>query len=200
MHGFGEHGVITLDGFVVGEGGVAPHRADLQPAAVVALDIVQIEPIDVHQSLGLHHIQLDQVDQGRAAGQISRGLAGVRLHRAVGVVGAFVIKLLHRKSPSPGRAVGSCVGARLLNGRQNVLVSAAAADVAAHGFGDVRVTTTDILVGEALGSRCQLAGGAVAALIGIVLKKGFLQFAEFGIARQTLDGGDVVGPPAPDRN
>jgi hypothetical protein len=46
-------------------------RTDVQ-TLVVQGDAVQREPVDVHDALGGHHLELHQVDQGGAAGQERR--------------------------------------------------------------------------------------------------------------------------------
>src|ERR1700733_1257124 len=92
--------------------------------------------------------------------------------------------------PACGTSLGG-FGAGLLNGRNNIVVGAAAADVAAHGGADGVVVGGDGLVEERRGGH-DLAGGAVAALESIVLEEGLLDGVELAVLREAFDGGDFA--------
>ncbi|MNR37856.1 hypothetical protein D3C85_1559120 [compost metagenome] len=58
--------------------GVADHRANPHPAVAGHLDLVEAELVDVHHARRVHHVQLHQVQQGGAAGQVG-GLGRARV-------------------------------------------------------------------------------------------------------------------------
>src|SRR5438132_12439902 len=86
-----------------------------------------------------------------------------------------------RPALRPGHSgKGSCPALRVprfLDGSEDVVVSAAAAEVAAHQLADVIVGAGVPLAQQADG-RAELAGGAVTALEGVVLDEGGLHGVE----------------------
>ena len=77
-----------------------------------------------------------------------------------------------------------------MNGGDDVGVGAAAADVAGHGFLDVVIGCAPGLFGHGDGGH-DLAGGAVAALVAVVLDKGGLHGVEVAGLAEAFDGGDL---------
>ena len=78
-----------------------------------------------------------------------------------------------------------------LHGRDDVGVSAAAADVAVHGLLDVVIGGADGFFEESDG-RHDLAGGTVAALVSVVLDEGSLHGVKIVRLADAFDGGDLV--------
>src|SRR5689334_11982596 len=89
-----------------------------------------------------------------------------------------------RPPPWPGRSGTDSWPAlrapRFLDRREDVVVSAAAADVAAHQLADL-VVGAGVPFVEQTDGRAELAGGAIAALEGVVLDEGRLHGVE-GVA------------------
>ena len=83
----------------------------------------------------------------------------------------------------PSRAATS------LDRRDDVRVGAAAADVAAHQLADI-VVGPGVSLGEQADGRADLAGGAIAALEGIVLDERRLHGVQLAPCGQPLDGRD----------
>ncbi len=82
--------------------------------------------------------------------------------------------------------------ADLLDGSDDVGVGSAAADVAVHGVLDVVVGGADVFFENGHGGH-DLAGGAVAALVAVVLDEGGLHGVEVAGLADAFDGGDLVG-------
>src|SRR5437764_10497992 len=86
---------------------------------------------------------------------------------------------------------GAGDASRVLNGRDDVIVSSAAAQVAAHPFADL-LRRAGVALVDAGDAGHDLSGRAIAALEGIALDEGGLQRVELLALRQTLDGRDVA--------
>src|SRR6266702_4601388 len=81
--------------------------------------------------------------------------------------------------------------AHLAHGGNNVRVGAAAADVARHGVLDVFVAGADWLLEQGDGAH-DLATGAVAALVAVMLNKSSLHGMQIAGLTEAFDGGDLV--------
>ena len=103
--------------------------------------------------------------------------------------GFDVVKGLHRSPPSSGRL--RLRPAHLAHGSNDVGVGAAAADVAGHGVLDVVVRRADGLFQQRHGAH-DLAAGAVAALVAVVLHKGRLHGVQVAGLADAFDGRDLV--------
>jgi hypothetical protein len=79
----------------------------------------------------------------------------------------------------------------LLDGRDDVGIGTAAADVAIHGLPYVCVAGADVLL-EDSNSGHDLARGAVAALVAIMLNEGGLHGVEMARLTNAFDGSDLV--------
>ncbi len=84
IEGLGDHRVIPPDLRMLGCGSHRDESAEIERVGV-ALDAGpgRIEGVDVDQHLGPHHVELHQVEEGRAAGQILRRRHGRREAAAV---------------------------------------------------------------------------------------------------------------------
>jgi hypothetical protein len=80
---------------------------------------------------------------------------------------------------------------RLPDGRNDVRVSAAAADIARHGLADLVVGFSVAFVDQS-NCRTDLTGSAVAALKSVVFDEGGLHRVELAPGCQTFDGGDLI--------
>src|SRR5262249_52747861 len=75
----------------------------------------------------------------------------------------------------------------LFDGRHDVGIGAATADIAAHQLANF-IGGARLALGNQAGGGTDLPGGAVAALEGIMLDEGLLQRGKRGSLRQTFDG------------
>ena len=155
----------------------------------------QIQAADIDELLRRFDLELHQIEQIGAAGdEFCRRPAGLhdgRFRR----IDAGVIEAFHAPSPVTSRIASTMFG-----------IGRAAADIAAHPFGDLGLAEHDATVqrladmaGPALprlldhaGGRANLAGRAIAALKGVVPQEGRLERMQFFGRSQTLDGEDVV--------
>jgi len=78
----------------------------------------------------------------------------------------------------------------LFDGRHDVGIRAAPADIAAHELADF-IGIASLALGDQAGGGTNLARGAIAALEGIVLDEGLLQWMHRASLRQALDRRDV---------
>ena len=83
--------------------------------------------------------------------------------------------------------------AHLLDGRNDVRVGTAAADVAVHRLLDIRICRPDVLFEHRNGGH-DLARGAVATLVAVVLDESSLHGVEMIGLTDTFDGCDLIVP------
>src|SRR6267143_730596 len=136
---------------------IAHGRPDLQPPVRKRLDLVERQAVDVDDMLRPLDVQLHQVEKRRPA----RYKSGVRPRsRSDGAERVF-------RSAKLERLHGLRLAADFLDGGDDAGVRPATADVAAHAFADISIVRPAGLL-EQRDRRHDLAGGAIAALIGIV--------------------------------
>ena len=185
----GEQRIARLDLRVIGEIAIGHQRADPQATVPGLLDLVERQMRDVDQLRGARDILLDEVDQIGAAGDEFRGRVRCDLAHGVGdVARARIAEVVHR--PASPDCLRSLAEHHLLDGGHDVGIRAATADVAAHQLADF-VGRARPALGDQAGGGTDLAGGAVAALEGVMVDEGLLQRMKRAALRQTLDRRDL---------
>ena len=137
------------------------------------------------------------------------GSAAIWRHGVGDVARARIAEIVHR--PASPDCLRSLAEHHLLDRGHDVGIRAATADIAAHQLTDF-VRRARPAFGDQAGGGTDLAGGAVAALEGVMVDEGLLQRMKRAALRQTLDRRDLravlhdrqrearIDPPAIDQN
>ena len=176
IEGLGDDRVIVPYLRMLAGGGHRDESAEIEPVdATFDAGPRRVERIDVDQYLGPHHVELHQVEEGRAAGQVLRRrhrrrqtpsvVARRRLHRFGETVGALVEEGTH--SSAPHLALG------LVDRLDDVRIGRASAEIAAHMFADLGVAP-GMPFSDAADRRDDLPRRAVAALECVLIDEGLL--------------------------
>jgi hypothetical protein len=147
---------------------------------------------EADQPLGPTHVFLQQLDHIGAAGDVFRrgiGAAGLcaKVKGGSQVARAFEGEGVHGSASLCGIRRAS----RVLDGRDNVVVRAATAQVAAHPVADL-LRRSSVALGNAGDAGHDLTGRAIAALEGVALDKGGLQRMKLLALRQAFNGLDLA--------
>ncbi len=110
---------------------------------------------------------------------------------AAAVAGANEIEGLHGQAPAVAQKNSSAARRHLLDRPHDVRISAAAADIAAHEFANV-VIRSAARFAKQRHRRHDLPGGAITALIGVVLQKSRLHRMQPSGRAEPFDGDDLI--------
>jgi len=180
--------------------GVAGEGSNDQTAFGAGLDVIERKNINVDNLTWTLDVELHEIDQRCAPGDEAdvSPLLGCRrlggsLYSLIDGGGLREGEGIHGSTPVGSLLRGLGAVADLLNGRDDVRVGTAATYVAVHRLLDVGIRGPDVLFEHRDGGH-DLARGAVATLVAVVLNEGDLHGMEMIGLTDTFDGCDLVVP------
>ena len=174
--------------------------ANDQTAVGAGLDAIERENINVNNLAWALDVELHEIDERSTSGDEADLSALLGCHRFGGCLYSLIDggglregEGIHVSTPVGSLLRGLGAVADLLNGRDDVRVGTAATYVAVHRLLDVGIRGPDVLFEHRDGGH-DLARGAVATLVAVVLNEGDLHGMEMIGLTDTFDGCDLVVP------